>query len=217
VAADYASFTRRTGAVTSVPEPARAIRCEYPCGVTWIGDRFPSLDRRRAFVILGAATVAFTVLLYVLDPQVQGYGSTSISGFEFAGSQSRAAQIVAEWGPTGRYLARLGLILDYGYMLSYGLFFALAGFATRETARARGWSRMHRAGAVIPYFALAAACFDACENAALLLVLGGHGGTFAPPFATVCSSLKWILIGTAILYVIVGLALWLRARLLQPA
>jgi hypothetical protein len=184
--------------------------------VTSVGDRFPWLDRRRALVALGAATIAFTVLLYVLDPHFQGNGS-SISGFEFAGSQSRAAQIVAEWGPKGRDLAHLGLILDYGYMLSYGLFFALAGFATRDIARSRGWSRMARAGTVIPYFALAAACFDACENVALLLTLGGHGGSFAPPFATACSSLKWILIGTAILYVIVGLALRLRARLLQPA
>lgn len=185
--------------------------------LTPLADRFPWLDRRRALVILGVATVAFTVALYVLDPHVQGYGNSSISGFEFAGSESRAVQIVAEWGPKGRDLAHLGLLLDYGYMLSYGLFFTLAGFATRDTARARGWNRMTHAGAVIPYFALAAACFDAFENLALLLTLGAHGGSFAPPFATVCSSFKWTLIGMAILYVAAGLALRLGSRLLRPA
>ena len=169
------------------------------------------MTRKRALFVLGAATLAFTIALYLLDPQTQGYGA-SISEFEFAGSSSRAAQIMAEWGSEGRHLAHLGLLLDYGYMLSYGLFFALAGFAVRDAARARRWRRMARAGTVIPYFALAAACFDASENFALLLTLGGHGGSFAPPFATVCSSIKWTLIGIAILYVLCGLALLIRTR-----
>ncbi len=181
----------------------------------WL-DRHPSINRKRALAVLGAATLGFTILLYLLDPHTQGTGP-EIAAFEFAGSSSRAAQIMAEWGVDGRHLAHLGLLLDYSYMLSYGLFFALAGFAVRDTARARGWQRMAKAGIVVPYFALVAACFDASENVALLLTLGGHGGRFAPPFAAVCSSIKWALISIAILYVLFGLALWLRARLLQPA
>jgi hypothetical protein len=179
-------------------------------------DRHAPIDRKWALVVLGAATVAFTIALYLLDPHVRGFGA-SISEFEFAGSRARAAEIVAEWGAEGRHLARLGLLLDYGYMLSYGLFFALAGFAIRDAARPRGWRRMARAGNVVPYFALAAACFDASENVALLLTLAGHGGSFAPPFATVCSSIKWTLIAIAILYVLCGLALLLKARLSAPA
>jgi hypothetical protein len=175
------------------------------------------MNRKRALVALGAATVGFTVALYLLDPHTQGYGGASISDFEFAGSSSRAAQIMAEWGSEGRHLAHLGLLLDYGYMLSYGLFFVLAGLAIRDAARARGWRRMARAGTIVPYFALAAACFDASENVALLLTLGGHGGSFAPPFATVCSSIKWMLIGTAILYALYGAILLLKARLLGSA
>ncbi len=172
-----------------------------------------SKHRKPALAVLGVATVGFTIALYLLDPRVQGAGGASISEFEFAGSRARAAQIVAEWGARGRHLAHLGLLLDYGYLLSYGLFFALAGFAIRDAARARGWRRMAKAGAVIPYFALAAACFDASEDVALLLTLGGHGGSFAPPFAAACSSVKWTLIGVAILYVLCGLALLLKARL----
>lgn len=148
------------------------------------------------------------------DPHVQGYGAT-ISDFEFAGSSARAAQIMGEWGSQGRHLAHLGLVLDYGYMLSYGLLFALAGFAVRDTARDRGWRRMAKAGTVIPYLALAAACFDAAENVALMLTLGSHDNGFAPPFATTCSSIKWVLIGTAILYALGGLALLLRDRVLD--
>ena len=103
-------------------------------------------------------------------------------------------------------------MLDYGYILSYGLFFTLAGFATRDTARARGWPRLAAAGKVLAFFALAAAAFDATENVALLLTLAGHGGNLGPPFAAVCSAIKFGLIATAVLYVLCGLAIWLRPR-----
>ncbi len=70
---------------------------------------------------------------------------------------------------------------------------------------------------MIPLFALAAAAFDATENVALLLTLAGSGGSFAPPFAALCSSIKFTLIGIAILYVLCGLVLRVRARVLQPS
>lgn len=171
--------------------------------------------RKHALILFGIATVVFTVILEVIDPSHVSRGPT-ILAFEFAGSRARAAQIVAEWGPKGRSAAHLSLLLDYGYMVSYGLFFALAGFAVRDTARARGWQRLAAIGVVVPFFALAAASFDASENVALLLTLAGNGGSFAPPFAAVCSAIKFMLITIAILYALCGLALWLRARLLQP-
>jgi hypothetical protein len=175
-----------------------------------------SLRRKRALILLGIATVAFTVILELIDPSHVSHGP-AILNFEFAGSQSHAAQIMAEWGPKGRSAAHLSLLLDYGYMLSYGLFFALAGFAVRDTARARGWTRLAAIGVVVPFFALAAAMFDATENVALLLTLAGNGGSFAPPFAAVCSTIKFTLISIAIIYALCGLMLRLRVRLLQPS
>jgi hypothetical protein len=172
--------------------------------------------RKRALIVLGVATIAFTVILEVLDPSHVSHGPT-ILAFEFAGSRARAAQIIAEWGPKGRSAAHLSLLLDYGYMLSYGLFFALAGFAVRDTARVHDWRRLAAIGAVVPFSALAAASFDASENVALLLTLAGHGGSFAPPFAAICSAIKFTLIAIAILYAVCGLVLWLRVRRLQPS
>jgi hypothetical protein len=174
-----------------------------------------SLDRKDALILFGIATVAFTVILEIIDPSHVSHGPT-ILNFEFAGSQSRAAQIVSEWGAKGRSAAHLSLLLDYGYMFSYGPFFALAGFAVRDTARARGWRRFAAIGVVIPFFALAAATFDASENIALLRTLAGNGGSFAPPFAAVCSAIKFTLITIAILYAVCGAALRLKVRLLQP-
>lgn len=172
--------------------------------------------RKHALILLGIATVAFTVILEVIDPSHVSHGPT-ILDFEFAGSRARAAQIVAEWGAKGRSAAHLSLLLDYGYMLSYGLFFALAGFAVRDTARARGWQRLAAIGVVVPFFALAAASFDASENVALLLTLAGNGGSFAPPFAAICSAIKFTLVAISILYALCGLVLWLRARRLHPS
>jgi hypothetical protein len=173
------------------------------------------MTRKQALIVFGAATVAFTVILELVDPSRQGAGTPSILDFEFAASHARAAQIISEWGPKGRNAARLSLILDYGYMLSYGLFFALAGFAIRDTARAHGWQRFAAVGVVVPFFALTAATFDASENVALLLTLAGNGGSFAPLFATVCSTIKFTLIGIAILYVLCGLAVRVRAHSLS--
>jgi hypothetical protein len=172
--------------------------------------------RKRALILLGVATVAFTTILEAIDPSHVSHGPT-ILDFEFAGNRARAAQIVTEWGPKGRSAAHLSLLLDYGYMLSYGLFFALAGFAVRDTARARDWPRLAAIGAVVPFFALGGAGFDASENVALLLTLAGHGGSFAPPFAAVCSAIKWTLITIAILYALCGFVLWIRTRCLQPS
>jgi hypothetical protein len=175
-----------------------------------------SLNRKHALILLGIATVAFTVILEIIDPSHVSHGPT-ILNFEFAGSRSHAAQIVSEWGPKGRSAAHLSLLLDYVYMLSYGLFFTLAGFAVRDNARAYGWRRLAAIGVVVPFFALAAATFDATENLALLLTLAGNGGSFAPTFAAICSTIKFTLISIAILYAICGLGLRLRVRLLQPS
>lgn len=174
------------------------------------------LRRKQALILLGIAIIAFTVTLELIDPSHVSHGPT-ILDFEFAGSQSRAAQIIAEWGAKGRSTAHLSLLLDYGYMLSYGLFFCLAGLAIRDTAQARGWRGLAAAGVVVPFFALAAAAFDASENVALLLTLAGRGGSLAAPFATVCSTIKFTLIGIAILYVLCGVVLRVRARVLQPS
>jgi hypothetical protein len=174
------------------------------------------MSRKHALILLGIATVAFTVILELIDPSHVSHGPT-ILDFEFAGSHSRAAQIIAEWGAKGRSAAHLSLVLDYGYMLSYGLFFCLAGFAIRDTARAYGWRRLAAVGVVVPFFALAAAAFDASENVALLLTLAGNGGSFAALFAAVCSTIKFTLIGIAILYVLCGMAVRVRARVLQPS
>lgn len=169
-------------------------------------------SRKQLLIVFGIAMVAFDIALVVIDKRLEAIGGPSILGLEFAGSEQRVAQIVGEWGSHGQYLARLSLWIDFGFMLSYGTFFTLAALATRDFARERDLRPLAVAGIATPFFAAAAALFDAAENIVWLLVLGGHGGSIGPPFATTCASLKFGLIGLAIAYVLWGLVSRIRLR-----
>ncbi|MGN6258308.1 MAG: hypothetical protein ACTHN3_11255 [Solirubrobacterales bacterium] len=173
--------------------------------------RLGRFSRKQLLVAFGIAMVVFDVVLTVIDRRLAATGGPSILGLEFARSSSRASEIIVEWGAHGRYLARLSLWIDFGFMVSYGTFFALAALATRDFARRRGLRALAAVGIATPIFALAAALFDAAENVIWLLVLGGHGGAIGPPVATSCAALKFLLIGLAIVYVLLGLV----ARLLK--
>jgi hypothetical protein len=173
------------------------------------------LNRRGWTVISGIATVAFFVALAVIEQDLPA-GTPGIIDFEFVRTSERAARFLAEWGAAGRDTARLSLWVDYGFMLSYGAFFTLAGLASRDLAREQGPRLLARVGGVVPWFAATAALFDAAENAFLLLILGGHGGDEAPALATTCASLKFVLITLAELYAVAGLINWLRARRSRP-
>lgn len=172
----------------------------------------PSVSRKQVLILVGIATVVLDVAILALDQRMRDTGGPGIIGLEFAGSHARAAQIFGEWGSKGRDAARLSLKIDFAFMLSYGAFFTLAGLATRDLARRCGWRYLSAAGNVVPWFAAAAATFDACENVNLLLALDGRGGDAAPLVATICASLKFTLIAVAIAYVLLGVASRVRRR-----
>jgi hypothetical protein len=168
-----------------------------------------SITRKQLLIFLGIATVLLYVVLALIDPSTNGSGPSIVS-LEFAGSASRVEEIFAEWGAHGRDLARLSLWLDFPFMAAYGAFFALAALAIRDFAVATGRRALAAAGRVAPACAIGAALFDAAENVLWLLLLGGRGGDLAPPVATACASIKFLLIALAIAYSLWGLVARLR-------
>lgn len=166
--------------------------------------------RRRWLVLSGLAMVALWVAMGAIERRLPA-GTPGIVDFEFVRSGARAARFLAEWGPEGRDAVRLSLWVDYGFMVSYGAFVTLGGLAARDFARGSGRRRLAAVGRVVPWFAAAAALFDAGENAFLLLTLGGHWGGAAPLLATACASIKWVLIAIAVAYLVWGVA----ARILE--
>ncbi len=162
------------------------------------------LAARRWLWLLGAALVAFTIVLAVLDERMREAGGPGIVAFELAASEERTQEIVSEWGADGRDAARASLWLDFGYLALYGSFLAVAVAATRDTAVRRG-RRGFAGPAQVVLLPVAAAGFDAMENVALLLILGEHGGWLAPPLAAAFATAKFALLATSLLYILVNL------------
>ena len=140
-----------------------------------------------------------------------GTGGPGMIPFELTGGQDRADEILSEWGEEGQDAAREQLWIDFGYLLAYGTFLTLAVAAVRDMAKQRGWPRLAAIGGIVVPFGAFGATFDALENVCLLLTLDGTGAAF-PLLATIFASCKFILLATAIAYLLTGLAM----RLIGP-
>lgn len=170
------------------------------------------MTRKRGLIASAVATLVIGAVLIGLDTRMMDAGGTGIIGFELAGSEDRAGEILADWGDEGTDAARASLWIDCAFLVTYGTFLVLAAAATREIALARGWARMARLGTAVMLAAVAAAVFDAIEDVGLLVALDGNGGSVAPRLAQVCASLKFALLAVTIAYLLAGLLLRFRAR-----
>ena len=168
------------------------------------------MTRKRALIASGIASLVIGAVLLLLDLRMTDTGGPGIIGFELAGTEDRAAEILADWGDRGTDAAKASLWIDYAYIVAYATFLVLAAAATRELAGRRGWSRMAALGVAVVPFAAAAGAFDAIEDVALLLAVNQHGGALAPRLGQVCAIAKFTLVTTTIVYLLAGLALRLR-------
>ena len=170
------------------------------------------MTRKRALIASAVASLLIGAVLVALDRRMVDAGGPGIVGFELAGSEHRATEILAEWGDDGIDAAKASLWLDYAYIVAYGTFLVLAAAATRELAERRGWERLAAFGLPVMTFAAAAAAFDAIEDVGLLLAVNQHGGALAPRLAQVCAILKFALLAITIGYLLAGLAMRVRWR-----
>jgi hypothetical protein len=74
-----------------------------------------------------------------------------------------------------------------------------------ERATDRGLGRLAGAGKTIAWLAPAAAAFDALENVAILVVLGGHTGQPLPAILFTFVCVKFTLLAVVVVYLVVGL------------
>jgi len=168
--------------------------------------------QRHALVILGVLTFALTTFLAVLGSPLQTPAAPSgIVSLELAGSAAAAREILDSWSPYQRDLARLGLWIDFLYLVSYPLFLALAcaRLADRVAGRAPRWAR---AGEVLAWALPLAGLLDAVENSALLRVLGSGASDAAAGLARACALPKFALVLAALAYLALGLGWMWRTR-----
>lgn len=169
------------------------------------------MKRRHGLIVSAVAAVILFLAMAPAERRAQDTGGPGIISFELTGGEHRADEILAEWGSEGRDAARESLWIDFGFLLAYGAFLTLALAATRDLAGKREWHRLASVGGIVASFGALGAAFDALENVCLLLTLDDAGSAF-PLLATVFATCKFILLGTAIAYLLAGLAMRLRDR-----
>ena len=163
------------------------------------------MNRKRALILLAIAGVLLLAAMGPAEQRMRDAGGPGIIGLQVAGSSERAEEILAQWGEDGQDAARESLLIDFGFLLVYGAFLALAAAATSDQARRQGRRRMAALGPPMVVCAIAGAGCDALENIWLLLVIGGDT-ELAPVVATAFAVAKFLLLAAAIGYVLTGLA-----------
>lgn len=143
--------------------------------------------------------------------------SSDIVAFEFAATPERANDILSEWGPDGREGAQRALRLDYGFLVAYAVFLALASAGVAMAAARRGRDRLERIGWSLAGLALIAGVLDAIENTALLTVLDNYDTTSISAFATAVAAVvagpKFAFVVAAAVYVVGVGGYFMAARL----
>jgi hypothetical protein len=141
----------------------------------------------RALTIrLGVLLVFATALMMLVNVPLEGESSPwGIVSFELAGTPYRALRILLEW-KSGRALgyAKLSLLVDFVYLVIYGLFFASLATCVGARLEDKIWSS--RAA----WAASCAAALDVLENAVLLSEVVRF--TSPTPFPQLAASLAGI-------------------------
>lgn len=159
----------------------------------------------------GAAEVALLVSLLALEHRMKRTGGPGIIPFELAGTPQRAAKIMGRWGAEGRRAARLSLLLDYPFLVSYTGLQVAACRAASDALHRRGARRLTRAGRPIAALQVVAGACDAAENTALLGVLAGRDDRL-PAVARAFALAKFTLLAKGWTYAALGLIAHLDSR-----
>lgn len=137
-------------------------------------------------------------------------GGHGIIAFELAGTPERSREIMDTWGPEGRAAARLSLLLDYPFLLSYCGIQVAGCAAASDALRARDAKALATAGRLIGAVQIAAGAFDVAENTALLGILAGRTGRLSA-VARACAQAKFVVLIVGWLYEGLGVTWWLAS------
>jgi hypothetical protein len=170
--------------------------------------------RKRAFAASLVLTIALSIAISLLGAALFGPAAPSgIVSFEVAGTAVVARNILDAWGPAGIAAARQQTLLDFVYLLAYGLTLVLGnGLAVWVWARrsvTMGWL-----GVVLSWGGLAAALLDAAENIAMLAQFAAGADDTLASVARACANVKFALILSGMIYMMFGAALALTDRVI---
>ena len=173
----------------------------------------PVAEQPRAFVALLVLTIAAMVAEQITGAPLKTDAAPSgIVSFELAGALPVAQKIVESWGAAGRVYAGLNLGLDFLFIAAYASCIGL-GCVLVARRLARQSASVASIGVALAWAIWLAALLDCTENYTLInLLLGSQQAAFAA-LAQWCAIPKFLIIGLAIAYVILGA---LAAMIVKP-
>ena len=132
--------------------------------------------------------------------------------FELMFTPTEAIRLVAALGPDGIAAARQQLFVDFGYLVIYGVLLWKACRLLGARAARRGIAWVAKVAPAFAWAAAAAAVCDAVENVGLLVITYGTTGQPWPALASGFASVKFVLLGVTVLFLLVGLLATLARR-----
>lgn len=170
-------------------------------------ERLPAKVRGRLLTVSLVATLGlWGISLAAGAPLITAEAPAGMISFELAGTLEQAEAILDSWDEYKEKIAAFLLGIDYVFLLAYSTFFALACMTAGDAARIAG-SRLYALAIPLAWGQWLAAGLDAVENVALLAALFGSLWAGWPPVAWFAASLKFALIGIALIYTIWGMGL----------
>lgn len=160
----------------------------------------------KTLLIISVITTPLFILIMALHSQplkVEGVTPLGIIDLEMAGTVARAMEIYKNWSPDLIITARRNIYIDFLFLVSYGTFLYTATLSLAK------WfdNPFKKIGIVISILSVVAAAFDALENILLLSTLAAHFKKEIVASTFIFSSIKFIIAGVAILYIMLSLLL----------
>jgi hypothetical protein len=171
-------------------------------------DFLPATNRKPLFFTFLALTLVLFGIFRILDTPLRTPAAPNgIVSFELAWSPGASQSMVDSWSEYARLLAAFGLGIDYLFMPLYALALSL-GILLAASRHTGGWTKL---GAWMGWAALVAPLFDAVENYGLLHSLLSPLFSLWPLVASVCATIKFILLILGLVYAVIA-GLWPRKK-----
>lgn len=167
---------------------------------------------RRVFLPALLLTLCLMVIMQLVTrPLSNSIAPMGIVSYELAGSISQSQEILDSWDQVAKIKAGFSLGIDYLFMLAYGITIGLACIWAGEVLGQRGWP-LARMAVMLAWGVALAAALDAVENLSLATMLFSAPRGFWPQIAALCATVKFSLIGLALLFAAYGGLVWLIGR-----
>ena len=164
---------------------------------------FVLASRPRALVASAALTLAAGAAMLPAMATMGAHGHTLFS-FENAGSVSRSAEILSDWGHAGQVAMWWQLVLDVPFIAGYALLLAGACTGVRIRAEQSGRGRLARVAAAFAWLGPLAGALDLLQDVGLGMVLAGNVEQPWPRIGQVAGLPVAYLLGAAALFALGG-------------